>query len=223
MHLDLAGKCLDDTGNSSANGTKIQIWSCNGGSSQNWTIAQDQTLRIHDRCLSVAGSGTANGSKTVLATCSGAASQQWRVGTAAALVNLVSGLCLDDTGSAAANGIAVRSGHAHGKANQKWTLPAGPVLSQIPGRCLDDAGNGNQLRQPGRDLAVQRGAAQAWTAEPDGTVRTTACAWTSTTRGTASGSGLDLCRLQRHRRPAVDDPHRWRRCRAAESRIRAGV
>ena len=29
----------------------------------------------------------------------------------------------------------------NGYTNQAWTLPAGPVISQIPGMCLDDLGD----------------------------------------------------------------------------------
>ncbi|MGH3267384.1 MAG: arabinofuranosidase catalytic domain-containing protein, partial [Trebonia sp.] len=33
-----SGKCVDDNGLSSANGTKIQMWDCNGGANQSWTV-----------------------------------------------------------------------------------------------------------------------------------------------------------------------------------------
>jgi hypothetical protein len=33
-----SGKCLDATGNSSADGTRLQIWSCSGGANQKWTL-----------------------------------------------------------------------------------------------------------------------------------------------------------------------------------------
>ena len=32
-----ANKCLDATGNSSANGTRLQIWTCAGTANQKWT------------------------------------------------------------------------------------------------------------------------------------------------------------------------------------------
>jgi hypothetical protein len=34
-----ANKCLDVTGNGTANGTKVEIWDCNGGANQKWTKA----------------------------------------------------------------------------------------------------------------------------------------------------------------------------------------
>jgi hypothetical protein len=48
VKLDLGGKCLNDVGNRSANGTLASIWSCSTSSSaQKWTHAPDGTLRIH--------------------------------------------------------------------------------------------------------------------------------------------------------------------------------
>ncbi|WP_268241550.1 RICIN domain-containing protein [Sphaerisporangium melleum] len=34
-----ANKCLNVTGNGTANGTKAQIWTCNGATGQKWTRA----------------------------------------------------------------------------------------------------------------------------------------------------------------------------------------
>jgi Ricin-type beta-trefoil lectin domain-like len=31
-------KCLDATGNSSANGTRLRIWTCTGAANQKWTV-----------------------------------------------------------------------------------------------------------------------------------------------------------------------------------------
>ncbi len=33
-----AAKCVDDNGQSTANGTKIELWDCNGGANQQWSI-----------------------------------------------------------------------------------------------------------------------------------------------------------------------------------------
>ena len=32
-----SGRCLDATGPSSANGTRLQIWDCSGAANQQWT------------------------------------------------------------------------------------------------------------------------------------------------------------------------------------------
>ena len=33
-----ANKCLDVTGNNSANATPLQIWTCTGAANQKWTV-----------------------------------------------------------------------------------------------------------------------------------------------------------------------------------------
>jgi hypothetical protein len=34
-----SGLCLDASGLGTANGTKIQLWSCTGGSNQHWSMS----------------------------------------------------------------------------------------------------------------------------------------------------------------------------------------
>jgi GH25 family lysozyme M1 (1,4-beta-N-acetylmuramidase) len=188
--LDLGGKCLTDAGDSSAAGATVETWSCNGGSYQNWSIAEDGTIQIHGLCLAAAG--TASGSKVVLAACSTAASQQWQAGTGGELVNAGSGACLDDPYSSTANGVALWIYTCNGHASQKWTLPAGPVLSQVTGRCLDNrygsVANGNKVQI----WACNGSGAQKWAVQPDGTVRTSGSCLDIYHGGTAIGSVVDL-------------------------------
>jgi hypothetical protein len=34
----VSGRCLDDPGSSTTNGTKVDLWDCNGGANQQWTL-----------------------------------------------------------------------------------------------------------------------------------------------------------------------------------------
>lgn len=165
----VGGTCLNDKGNATADGTPVNIWTCNGSTSQQWTVAQDQTLRIHGKCLAVSGSAKVDGSKVVLATCSGYASQQWSVGTRAQLVNGTAGKCLGGS-SSGTNGVQTWISTCNGKSNQKWTLPAGPVVSEVPGLCVTDQGGITTDGNPVVTGACGQ-AAQTWAAQPDGTVR----------------------------------------------------
>jgi len=192
VRLDLGGKCLDDTGNSSANGTRIQIWSCNGGSAQSWTMVQDTTVRIHGKCLDIVNRGTTNGSAVDLWTCTGGTNQQWRIGTDGELVNPVSGKCLDDTGGSTANGTKTEIWSCVGTANQKWTTPAGPVVSQIPGKCLDDSQSGTANGTVIDLWSCTGGSAQSWIVEPDGTVRIHSSCLDVRGAGTTAGTPLQL-------------------------------
>ena len=117
-----SAKCVDDNGQSSANGTKIQVWDCNGGANQSWTVASNGTVQVFGKCLDITGASTANGALIELWQCNGGANQQWQASNGA-LVNPVSGKCLDDPGSNTANGTQLDLWTCTGGANQQWHLP----------------------------------------------------------------------------------------------------
>ncbi len=169
VHLDLGGKCLDDSGNKTANGTKVVIWTCDGSAAQRWTVVKDDTLRIHGKCLRVRSA--TSGTLADLYTCNGSTAQRWQLQTGGELVNPRSRLCLTDPGSSTTNGKQLKILSCRGGANQKWLLPAGPIVSEIPGRCLDDSGNGTANGTKIVISACNNSAEQKWVAEPDGTVR----------------------------------------------------
>src|SRR5206468_563134 len=41
----LPNKCLDDTGGSTINGNVVQVYTCNGMATQNWTMYPDGSVR----------------------------------------------------------------------------------------------------------------------------------------------------------------------------------
>ncbi|MCA2215474.1 ThuA domain-containing protein [Jidongwangia harbinensis] len=118
----VAGRCADVSGANSADGTKIQLWTCNGGTGQRWTVSGN-TLRALDKCMTVANGGTANGSAVQLSACTGSGAQAWTPGTGGSLVNQQSGRCLDANGGSSADGTALIVWSCHGGTNQRWTLP----------------------------------------------------------------------------------------------------
>lgn len=193
VRLDLGGKCLTDTGNRTANLTPAEIWTCNSSSAaQLWTVAQDDTLRIHGKCLDVYHAGTAAGTPVDLYTCNGGRAQQWLVGTRGQLLNPASGQCLADPGGSTTNGTRLQIRSCTRWASRKWTLPAGPVLSQLPGKCLDDSGNRTTSGNPVDLWSCDGTAAQNWRAEPDGTVRVHGKCLDVYHAGQASGTPVDL-------------------------------
>jgi GH25 family lysozyme M1 (1,4-beta-N-acetylmuramidase) len=191
VRFDVGGKCLNDAGNGTADGTAVNIGTCNGGSSQTWTVVQDHTLRIHGKCLGISGSAKVSGAKTVLTTCSGYASQQWSVGSGAVLVNAAAGLCLAGS-SSGTGGAQAWISSCNGKVNQKWTLPAGPVVSEVPGMCLNDQGASTADGNPVVIWSCNGQAAQNWTVQPDGTLRFSGKCLDITNSGPASGTPVDL-------------------------------
>ncbi|MET7289910.1 ThuA domain-containing protein [Streptomyces sp. NPDC005573] len=118
------GKCVDVAGASSANGTAVQLYDCNGSGAQNWTVAGDGSLQALGKCMDITSGGTANGSTVQLYDCNGTGAQKWQPGAAGSLVNPQSGKCLDATGPSSANGTRLQIWTCTGAANQSWTLPS---------------------------------------------------------------------------------------------------
>ncbi|WP_037776260.1 glycoside hydrolase family 30 beta sandwich domain-containing protein, partial [Streptomyces pristinaespiralis] len=51
--VGLGGKCLDVAGGSSADGTAVQLWDCNGSAAQRWTLRSDGSVQALGKCLDV--------------------------------------------------------------------------------------------------------------------------------------------------------------------------
>ena len=120
----IAGKCLDDNTGSAVNGTKVQIWDCNGSGAQQWTYTGG-TLQVNGKCLDITGAGTANGTLAEIWDCNNGGNQQWEA-VGSTLVNPSSGRCLDDPASNTTNGTQLEIWDCNGGLNQQWTLPSTP-------------------------------------------------------------------------------------------------
>ena len=118
----LGGKCVDVAGANSANGTPVQLWTCNGTGAQNWTVGTDGTVRALGKCLDVSGGSTADGANVQLWDCNGSGAQKWTYTAARDLVNPQANKCLDVRGSSSADGTRLQTWTCTGGANQKWTV-----------------------------------------------------------------------------------------------------
>ncbi|WP_053715469.1 ricin-type beta-trefoil lectin domain protein [Saccharothrix sp. NRRL B-16348] len=118
----LAGKCVDVAGASSADGTAVQLYTCNGTAAQQWSRPGDGTLRALGKCLDIKDRGTADGAQLQLWSCAGGANQQWTYTSGRDLVNPATGKCVDVTGNTSADGTRLQLWTCTGAANQKWTL-----------------------------------------------------------------------------------------------------
>ncbi|MFJ4466772.1 PQQ-dependent sugar dehydrogenase [Streptomyces sp. NPDC089424] len=116
------GKCLDVDGAQTADGTEVQVWTCNGSAAQTWTVA-DGALRALGKCLDVSGGGSADGTRIQLWTCNGSGAQVWAPQSDGTVRNPQSGKCLDASGGTWNDGTPVHLWTCHTGANQKWTLP----------------------------------------------------------------------------------------------------
>ncbi|MFY1617100.1 ThuA domain-containing protein [Micromonospora sp. WMMD736] len=119
----LAGKCLDVRNAATADGTQIQIYTCNGSTAQTWTVTPNSTIKALGKCLDVNGAGTADGTKIQLWTCNGSGAQNWAAQSDGSLRNTSSNKCLDVSGNNSADSTVVHLWTCNGAANQKWTLP----------------------------------------------------------------------------------------------------
>ncbi|MGC4931790.1 ThuA domain-containing protein [Streptomyces sp. DT117] len=120
----IGGKCVDVANGSSADGTQIQLWTCNQSTAQKWTVGTDDTLRALGKCLDISGAGTADGTKIQLYGCNGTGAQKWVAQADGTLKNPASGKCLDAAGASSADGTKLHLWTCHTGANQKWVLPS---------------------------------------------------------------------------------------------------
>jgi type 1 glutamine amidotransferase len=120
--VGLADKCLDVAGANPADGTKVQLYTCNGSAAQRWTVTPNTTIKALGKCLDVAGGGTANGTKVQLYTCNNTGAQTWAAQSDGSIRNPQSGRCLDVSGNNSADGQQIHVWDCLSAANQKWRL-----------------------------------------------------------------------------------------------------
>jgi hypothetical protein len=126
IHAVGAGKCLDDPGGTTTQGTQLQIYTCDGLAKQNWTRTSSGQLTVTNNgttlCLDANGKGTTDGTKAIVWSCNGQVNQQWQVNSDGTITSVLSGLCLDVTGASTANGALVELWTCNGRTNQQWTM-----------------------------------------------------------------------------------------------------
>jgi beta-glucanase (GH16 family) len=116
------GKCIDVAQADTADGTAIQLYTCNGTPAQTWTINADGSVKALGKCLDVTGGATADATKVQLYTCNGTGAQKWTLNAAHDLVNLAANKCLDATGPSSEDRTRLQIWTCTGTPNQKWTL-----------------------------------------------------------------------------------------------------
>jgi hypothetical protein len=72
----IPGKCVDVDHSQTGNGTKVQLWDCNGSSAQDW-FPLPHNIWHSSLCLDDPGSSTANGTQLQLWDCNYSAAQTW--------------------------------------------------------------------------------------------------------------------------------------------------
>lgn len=118
--------CLDVNGGGTADGTKVQLWECNGTPAQQWGWTGPNELKNPQsgKCLDVTAAGTANGTKVQLYTCNLSGAQRWDLTDNNAYLNPNSGKCLDVPSSGFFNGNGVQIYDCNGTIAQRWQAVA---------------------------------------------------------------------------------------------------
>ncbi|MDG6109929.1 ricin-type beta-trefoil lectin domain protein [Dactylosporangium aurantiacum] len=118
------GLCLDVRSSNSANGTPVQLWTCNGTGAQQWTYVEaGSTLRAFGKCLDIPGGSTANGAKVQIWDCNSTAAQVFIHRADNTYYNPQSNKCLDDPNGSTTPGIQQQIWDCNGSGAQKFTLP----------------------------------------------------------------------------------------------------
>jgi hypothetical protein len=186
------GLCLDIRGSATADGTPVQLYTCNHTAAQQFSYPGSQTLQAFGKCLDVAGGATANHTLVDLRTCNGTPAQAWTLQANGELVNPVSGRCLDDpSGNTTPGAAQMQIYDCNAGATQVWKLPPGPVTG--PGGLCADVANGD----PSSGTAVQlwgcnQSDAQRWSVPGDGTVRVFGKCLDVVNGATANGTAVNL-------------------------------
>jgi ricin-type beta-trefoil lectin protein/cellulase (glycosyl hydrolase family 5) len=117
-----SNRCVDVPGFSTADGTALDLWDCNGGGNQSWNWTAEKQLTVYgDKCLTIGGDGASAGSPAIITACTGAANQAWELGADGSVTSGAHpDLCLDAAGTGTGNGTAVDVEHCNGQAGQRW-------------------------------------------------------------------------------------------------------
>ena len=128
-----SGLCLDVKGLDTTPGATVQVWTCNGGSNQQWELTAAGELRTlgGTRCLDARGAATAPGTPVISYTCNGQANQRWTV-SGNTIRGVGSGLCLDVAHASTQAGAIAQIWTCNGGSNQAWNGLSATVDKQAP-------------------------------------------------------------------------------------------
>jgi Ricin-type beta-trefoil lectin domain/Putative Ig domain len=156
-----------------AAGSPARVDKCANTAQQKWTFVPGGALtgagqlKESGKCLAI-GSSSGNGAKATVQACSSSTRQQWVYGAAGHLRNVNTGQCLSIRGSATVGKQAVEWSCTG--AGLSWVLPAAPVVSAVPGRCLNDPGASATAGTRIVVSSCSTASGQRWTAETNGTL-----------------------------------------------------
>ncbi|MFJ7066694.1 ricin-type beta-trefoil lectin domain protein [Streptomyces sp. NPDC101115] len=148
----LAGKCLDVEGGRDADGTPVQVYTCNETKAQQWRLTGN-TVRALGKCLSN------EGGEARLMKCDGSSKQKFvhRV-TDKTLYNEAAGACLDISNGNATDGANLLVYQCNGGTNQQWSFDNTTtyVYDAAGGRLIQDNGSSRTLYLGEAEITVNK-------------------------------------------------------------------
>ncbi|GEN09225.1 streptogrisin C [Myxococcus fulvus] len=118
--VGLQGSCIDVAYSSTANGTPLQLWTCNSTDAQKWSFLADGSLRAFGKCMDVTWSSSTSGTPLQLWDCNGSDAQKFSFSDAGELVNRLTQKCVTVESSSGGNGARLQIWECIGAATQKW-------------------------------------------------------------------------------------------------------
>lgn len=136
--------CIDNPGNSTTNGDRIQIYTCNGSTAQEVYFKDDGTIRFKpnsttEKCFDNAGGSSANGNPILIYTCSSTnPNQQWVLRNDEQIVNPATGKCLDNPGNSRTVGQDLQLYDCNTGDAQNWAM----IHVSVPKKVFLPSGHG---------------------------------------------------------------------------------
>jgi hypothetical protein len=115
--------CLDVAGGVNANGTPVQLYTCNATAAQHWTYdrgKQTITNTAFNKCLDVRGADPTAGAVVQIYDCNGTDAQRWTWDPQAGVLLNARGNVLDVAGGNLVSGTPVKTWTKNGTPAQRW-------------------------------------------------------------------------------------------------------
>ncbi|MFD3699624.1 ricin-type beta-trefoil lectin domain protein [Streptomyces sp. NPDC058646] len=147
-----SGKCLDVQSGNSADGTKVQLYTCNETKAQQWRLTGD-TVQALGKCL------TNQNGEARIAACDGSAQQKFthRAGEKT-LYNPAANACLDVPGASEADGTALILYTCAAGPNQQWSFDNTTtyVYDASGARLIEETGSSRTLYLGEAEITVNK-------------------------------------------------------------------
>ncbi|MGO1068643.1 ricin-type beta-trefoil lectin domain protein [Lysobacter sp. CA199] len=175
LNLKIGGQCMDIVSSGTANGSKVQLWSCNNTGAQKWQSLGNGTYRNPQsgRCLDVPNGTNVVGTQLQIWDCNASAAQVIApvAGRAIAFVGLA-GYCVGNRTGRQAEIQAC----ADGASDQQWNVSNNSdatISLKIAGgaECLDISSSGTANGSKVQLWGCNGTGAQKWQHFTDGTLR----------------------------------------------------